>query len=275
MKEAKRRSITIKGFRKLVDVYAPEDENEEYTSNHLRTIFRGERSYKGKKRKFCPINEEANWVHYSTTDPEIVVSYTWKMDLRKDVPCFLAELCNLLLHKKIIASSEQFEQKTLWLDIFFNDQNSTDIVKDLEAAELIYQQAALHALFLMYEPLSRGWVLFEIGVRVWKCAKDYSLTLEEILGILSGKDSKERIVGYKPITPSEIASKFPIIVAAAAKTDIQKDLIRLVQNLLFVTAAFPVAVILAVADSNMTAPIRLARWKLRPNPTSPRFRNAL
>ena len=171
------------------------------------------------------------------------------------MPCFLAELCNLLLHKKIIASSEQFEQKTLWLDIFFNDQNSTDIVKDLEAAELIYQQAALHALFLMYEPLSRGWVLFEIGVRVWKCAKDYSLTLEEILGILSGKDSKERIVGYKPITPSEIASKFPIIVAAAAKTDIQKDLIRLVQNLLFVTAAFPVAVILAVADSNMTPPI--------------------
>ena len=122
------------------------------------------------------------------------------------MPCFLAELCNLLLHKKIIASSEQFEQKTLWLDIFFNDQNSTDIVKDLEAAELIYQQAALHALFLMYELLPRGWVLFEIGVRVWKCAKDYSLTLDDILGILSDKDSKECILGYKPITPSEIAS---------------------------------------------------------------------
>ena len=116
--------------------------------------------------------------------PDIVVTYPWGMDLRRDLPRFLERLYWRLRRSGRVASWEEFVGKTFWLDILFNDQNSKDIVQDLNAAQKIYEEAWVHALLVMRDPLSRGWILFELGVRVWAVGKEFGLDHAATLRLL-------------------------------------------------------------------------------------------
>ena len=160
------RSATYSGLLALIDRYAPASPAASFSSKDLQAILTGRAPHAGKARQFLLRAEPQNQVHLSTSKPDIVISYTWGMDLRRDLPRFLERLYWRLRRSGRVASWEEFVGKTFWLDILFNDQNSKDIVRDLNDAQTIYEEAWLHAVLLMLDPLSRGWVLFELGVRV-------------------------------------------------------------------------------------------------------------
>ena len=142
----------------LIQQYAPVDPSQPCNSHHLQRLFTQ------SARKFCPKEEKSNWKFYSTRRPDIVITYTWGMDLLHELPRFIRRLWRHLRRQKLVTSWEDFAGKTLWLDILFNDQNSKVITQDLNDAQEIYEKAWLHAVFVMRNPLSRGWCLFEIGV---------------------------------------------------------------------------------------------------------------
>jgi hypothetical protein len=57
------------------------------------------------------------------------------------------------------------EQCTIWIDILFVNQNSSDIKKDLLAARHIYQHAEFHLVIMTNLVLTRAWCLFELYLR--------------------------------------------------------------------------------------------------------------
>ena len=54
----------------------------------------------------------------------------------------------------------------VWVDIFFNDQNSVDIVRELDAAEAIYRESKYHLVLATAGVVRRAWCLLELLVRM-------------------------------------------------------------------------------------------------------------
>ena len=54
----------------------------------------------------------------------------------------------------------------VWVDIFFNDQNSVDIVRELDAAEAIYRESKYHLVLATAGVVRRAWCLLEMLVRM-------------------------------------------------------------------------------------------------------------
>jgi hypothetical protein len=78
-----------------------------------------------------------------------------------------------------------------WLDILFNDQNAEDMTGQLDAAELVYRGARFHYALMLNDPMSRGWCLFELLVRI--------LAGMAALGIARPEDLVPRILSRDPL----------------------------------------------------------------------------
>ena len=110
----------------------------------------------------APFHPQAKWPRRYSTDPAmIIVTYTWKLDLIKDLPAFLDEA-----EKKLGLTDEEKERATWWLDIFFNDQNTEEIGDELERAKRGYKDARFHVVLLMHGVFKRGWCLAELVYRI-------------------------------------------------------------------------------------------------------------
>ena len=223
-------SCSIAGFMSMVKKYGPSNSDTQFTSKDLQNIFTGKTSHQGSLRKFCPKDEVENRMYYSTEKPDIAVSYPWGMDLRKHMPIFLDNLFQRLLLRREVSSRDEFENRTIWVDIFFNDQNSKEITHDLNEAQEIYEKARLHVVFLMYDPLSRGWCLFEVGVRVWSILKEFSVDLEQIPMVVGGISRDELKFrsrrDWQQYPASDVASKFPEFILCEGLTNVECDVKR-------------------------------------------------
>jgi hypothetical protein len=221
------RSVTYDGLMALVEAYSPTDPAADFSSKHLQDILTGRALHKGRIRKFILRGEPEHWELFSKERPDIAVTYPWGMDLRRDLPVYLKRLYRLLRWRGLVASWAEFKGKTLWIDILFNDQNSKDIVQDLNAAQKIYEEAWLHAVLLKLDPLSRGWCLFEIGVRVWAVAKEFGLDHPATLRLLdvthqAGEEYRSR-TDWKHYSASEVSVRLPLFVALEATTMMQSE----------------------------------------------------
>jgi hypothetical protein len=224
------RSVTHAGLLALIAAYAPMDPAADFSSRHLQDILTGRAPHQGSTRKFILRGELEHWQHFSKERPDIVITYPWGMDLRRDLPVYLKQLYCLLRQRGHVVSLAEFEGKTLWIDIFFNDQNSKDIVQDLRAAQKIYEEAWLHAALLMCDPLSRGWCLFELGVRVWAVSKEFGFDHPATLRLLNGTHGAgEEYTSrndWRKYPAAEVAARLPVFVAVAGRTNMQAELFR-------------------------------------------------
>ena len=226
------RSVTHGGLLALIAAYAPASPAADFTSKHLQDILTARAPHAGQCRKFLLRAEPLNQQHFSTKKPDIVITYTWGMDLRRDLPRFLKRLYWRLRRRGRVASWEEFEGKTFWLDILFNDQNSKDIVQDLNAAQKIYEEAWLHGVLLMRDPLSRGWCLFEAGVRVWAVAKEFGLDHAATLRLLraapaaGGEEEYTSRSDWAKHPAAAVAARLPLFVAVDGVTDLQTEVFR-------------------------------------------------
>jgi hypothetical protein len=60
---------------------------------------------------------------------------------------------------------EDMDERTIFIDIMFNDQNSIDITRELAAAEREYEGGRWHVVVATETVLERAWCLYEIAVR--------------------------------------------------------------------------------------------------------------
>ena len=181
------RSFTAQGLMELVKTYEPEDPSASFTSQNLQDIFTGRSKWRGEgPRKFHPKAEPHNQKHYQTKNPDVAISYTWGIDLRRQLPVFFEQLFERFREINFIFSRAEFDRLTFWLDIFFVDQNSKNLALDLNEAQKTYRDARMHVFFLFRDPLSRGWILFEIGVRAWAVKSEFHLDDQELVSIVSG-----------------------------------------------------------------------------------------
>ena len=223
-------SVTHAGLLALVAAYAPESPDADFSSRDFQAILTGGAPHAGKRRQFLLRAEPQHRRHFSKRKPDIVVTYPWGMDLRRDLPRFLRRLYWRLRRRGRVASWEEFAGKTLWVDILFNDQNSMSIVRDLNDAQTIYEEAWLHAVLLMLDPLSRGWVLFELGVRVWAVAKEFGLDHAATLRLLRGEHAPgEEYTSRKDWAKhpaAAVAARLPLFVAVEGVTDLPAEVFR-------------------------------------------------
>ncbi len=161
--------------------------------------------------------------HFSARKPDIAITYPWGMDLRRDLRRFLERLYWRLLRSGRVSSREEYAGKTFWWDILFNDQNSKDIVQDLSASQKIFEEAWVHAVLLMRDPLSRGWCLFELGVRVWAVAKEFGLDHPATLRLLRANHGAEETYtsrsDWTAHPAASVAGRLPLLVAVEGVTD--------------------------------------------------------
>jgi hypothetical protein len=229
------RSVTHSGLLALIAKYVPASPTAGFTSKHLQDILTGKAPHAGQRRKFLLRAEPINQAHFSKSKPDIAITYPWGMDLRRDLPRFLERLYWRLRRSGRVASRDEFESKTFWIDILFNDQNSKDIVQDLNAAQRIYEEAWLHAVLLMLDPLSRGWILFELGVRVWAVAKEFGLDHAATLRLLCGVHAAgaEEVytsrADWTQRPAAAVAARLPLFVAVDGVTDMQAEVFRYAQ----------------------------------------------
>jgi hypothetical protein len=225
--------VTYAGLLALISAYAPQDPASDFTSKHLQDILTATAPHAGECRKFLLRAEPQNRHHYATSKPDIAITYPWGMDLRRDLPRYLRQLYWRLRWRGRVASWEEFVGKTFWIDILFNDQNSKDIVLDLNAAQKIYEEAWLHAVFVMLDPLSRGWCLFEIGVRVWAVAKEFGLehaaTLRLLLATHAAAEEYTSRSDWATHTAEAVATRLPLFVAMDGLTKMEAEVFRYVE----------------------------------------------
>ena len=109
-----------------------------------------------------PFHPQDKWPEFfSTLRPTIIVTYTWAMDLIKDLPAFLD-----WAERMLQLTDEEKEHATWWLDIFFNDQNATEMGGELAMAKRFYKEARFHVVLLRHGIFSRGWCIAELLYRI-------------------------------------------------------------------------------------------------------------
>jgi hypothetical protein len=110
----------------------------------------------------APFHPQERWPgRYSRLRAVIVVTYTWRLDLVKELPAFLDEA-----ERKLGLTGGDRERATWWLDVFFNSQNATDMGGELERAKRGYQGAQYHVVLLRHGVFKRGWCLAELLYRL-------------------------------------------------------------------------------------------------------------
>ena len=82
----------------------------------------------------------------------------------------------------------------------------------------------------MLDPLSRGWCLFEVGVRVWAVAKEFGLDHAATLRLLRGEHAPgEEYMSRKDWAKhpaAAVAARLPLFVAVEGVTDLPADVFR-------------------------------------------------
>jgi hypothetical protein len=78
----------------------------------------------------------------------------------------------------------------LWIDICFNDQNSTNMKAELAVAEMVYCRAPFHFVLMANGPLQRVWCLFEIAVRTESLMAKYRLTPDAMVQLISSNSQR-------------------------------------------------------------------------------------
>ena len=174
-----------------------------FTSTYLRNLFQGKRLKLQNEKldwessankddsdsRFHPFDKYSDM--YSTEDPLVVISYRWDMCLLTELPYFI-----LRFEQKIGKSNLSY-----WIDIFMNDQNSSDheMKQQLDNADYFYSFATYHAVFVAHNTFSRVWINHEISTRLKSAAVRGGYTTEQLMeAVRIGADSMLPILVYDP-----------------------------------------------------------------------------
>ena len=175
-----------------------------FTSTYLRNLFQGKRLKLQNEKldwessankddsdsRFHPFDKYSDM--YSTEDPLVVISYRWDMCLLTELPYFI-----LRFEQKIGKSNLSY-----WIDIFMNDQNSSDheMKQQLDNADYFYSFATYHAVFVAHNTFSRVWINHEISTRLKSVAIRGGYTTEQLMeAVRTGADSMLPILVYDPM----------------------------------------------------------------------------
>jgi hypothetical protein len=180
-------SITYKGIADIVKLMAPSDSNESFTSHDMQKIFQGKALFDGEKKQFHPMRRFEGC--YCKRPPDFAVTYVWGMDFRKQLPIYID---SVMRYVKSVGfdhgdTKREFEDMTFWVDVFFVDQNDSNItVKLVEDCSLIYSRSPHHVIFMSDTILERGWCLVEICYRTFAVQKEYTLDMVNLTNLLAG-----------------------------------------------------------------------------------------
>jgi hypothetical protein len=70
----------------------------------------------------------------------------------------------------------------VWVDIFFNDQNAVDIVRELDDAEIVYKATPNHIVLASEGVLKRAWCLLEVLIRMMAGKQSAVMGIAEDVG---------------------------------------------------------------------------------------------
>lgn len=157
------RSITLEDMEAMLKKFSAKigkNEND-VTSKDLQALFQTPEAGFKAGVHLCDMDEYKE--HFQLKPPDVAVSYTWVSNLQ----FIMRQLKSFLKGGSIRFGNHPPlpENTTFWVDIFFNDQNSIDILTELAIAEMVYKNATYHVMALNGAPLTRGWCLFEIVIR--------------------------------------------------------------------------------------------------------------
>ena len=141
-----------------------------------------------QKHKIVPHQHDKYKAYFSSTPPEIALTYEWKTTF-SELRAFLSP-ANIrrhnstaldpnpsLWHRLYLMSflwvflgplaliPEDVDERTMFIDIMANDQNSIDMRRELASAERQYEGARWHVIAATSSVLERAWCLYEIAVR--------------------------------------------------------------------------------------------------------------
>jgi hypothetical protein len=155
-------SISLEGLKNIISYVALETgiNADELTSHQVAKYFRDNNIYPHTCDALLP---ESYWPSdpfddsvkmpmrlcdlFTNNPPEIVITYTWTMPLMK------------VVH---LLTTHDF---AIWIDIFFVNQNSKDIIAELSHANDIYSNSKWH-LCVSVDIIDRCWCVFELYVRI-------------------------------------------------------------------------------------------------------------
>ncbi len=155
------KSISVANFGKICrrasKIPALAHHGRALNSEHLREYLRSQKKH--AKGVFGDL--------YSDTEPVAALTYEWTLSFN-DILGFLSapqiRECNAC-HPKCEPIPEDRQELTLWMDIFFVDQNSMDMPRELLSMEDKYCKARFHLVLGTATVSMRAWCLHEIGVR--------------------------------------------------------------------------------------------------------------
>lgn len=126
--------------------------------------------------------------YFSRTPPDIALTYEWKATFR-ELRAFLSP-ANIRRHNRtaldpnpslwhrlylmsflwvflgpLALIPEDVDERTMFIDIMANDQNSIDMPRELASAQRQYEGARWHVIAATSSVLERAWCLYEIAVR--------------------------------------------------------------------------------------------------------------
>jgi hypothetical protein len=199
------RSITYAGIKAIVELMAPSDESQPFTSKDLQRIFTGVVSFDGKTERFHPMQRYAKY--YSMRPPDFAITYVWGTDLRKEFPLYIQSVEKYVRSGEFVHEGDKlrFDEMTFWIDILFVDQSpsgdaSVLIAKLVEDCSRIYARTPHHLVFMSDKTLDRGWCLMEICYRAFAVQVEFTLSVFDLLRLLSGSGSGLRTVYSSTVT---------------------------------------------------------------------------
>jgi hypothetical protein len=163
-----------------------------FTSRDMKEIFTGEASLDGMNQSFHPMKRFVGC--YSLRPPDFVITYMWSTDFLVEIPRYFESLKMYVESDKFVHHGNKksvFEDMTFWMDIFFLDQNSTDLM-DVIAEEMncLYAFTPHHAVFMKEGILGRGWCVIEIGYRRFSVMTEFNIDRKSLLRMLVRFDSE-------------------------------------------------------------------------------------
>ena len=141
-----------------------------------------------QKHKIVPHSHDKYKHYFSRTPPDFALTYEWKATFR-ELRAFLSP-ANIRRHNRtaldpnpslwhrlylmsflwvflgpLALIPEDVDERTMFIDIMANDQNSIDMRRELASAERQYEGARWHVIAATSSVLERAWCLYEIAVR--------------------------------------------------------------------------------------------------------------
>jgi hypothetical protein len=184
---ASARSITYEGIMEIVRFMAPADGDASFTSREMQQMCQGKTVCGGKTEQFHPMHRfEALYV---MRPPDFAVTYVWGMDFRKQFPLYIQSVKRYVKSSGFVHDDikRNFEEMTFWIDIFFVDQNLSNIIdKLINDCSRVYAQSPHHVIFMSDYILDRGWCLVEICYRAFALQKEYTLSETNLTNLMAG-----------------------------------------------------------------------------------------